>query len=257
MTKEELKLRLDKALEVASHAAEYLLSHEALRNTISVKAVNDYVTIADKNSEALIEKELKAAFPSDSFYGEESGKHGEGDNLWIIDPIDGTVDFINSFPCYTVSIAFKDKDGIELGVVIVPRQNEVFYAMKGEGAFLNGKRITTNENAELKRALAILVPPHRIHSYLDSYMAKMRRLYEVVSDVRSIGSAALSLCYVASGRCDMYYEMGLRLYDIAAGALILEEAGGSIKYVNPDEDFLEIVASSEKNHSKYLEIICD
>lgn len=257
MIKEELELRYQKALDVAERASSFLLSHESLRRSVSDKAANDYVTAADKKAEELIESELRCTFPDDSFLGEEGGREGESDKLWIIDPIDGTVNFMNSFPCYTISIAFRDKDGMQLGVVALPRQNEVFSAMAGEGAFLNGERIHTEENADTKKSLALLVPPHRIHQYLDDYMAKMRRLYEVISDVRSIGSAALSLCYVAAGRCDMYYEMGLHIYDIAAGALIVKEAGGTVTYLNDDEDFIEIVASSEKNHSGYLEIIRD
>ncbi len=257
MRKEELELRYQKALEVATKASSFLLSHESLRCSVSDKAANDYVTVADKKAEELIESELRCAFPDDSFLGEEGGREGESDKLWIIDPIDGTVNFMNSFPCYTISIAFRDKDGMQLGVVALPRQNEVFSAMAGVGAFLNGERIHTEENADMKKSLALLVPPHRIHQYLDCYMAKMRRLYEVISDVRSIGSAALSLCYVAAGRCDMYYEMGLHIYDIAAGALIVKEAGGTVTYLNDDEDFIEIVASSEKNHSRYMEIIRD
>lgn len=257
MRKEEIELRYSKALEVANKVSSFLLSHESLRRSVSDKAANDYVTAADKKAEEIIEGELRCAFPDDSFYGEESGKSGDSENTWIIDPIDGTVNFMNSFPCYTISIAFRDEDGMKLGVVALPRQYEVFSAIYGEGAFLNGEKIHTEESAEMRKSLALLVPPHRIHQYLDGYMAKMRRLYEVISDVRSIGSAALSLCYVASGRCDMYYEKGLHIYDIAAGALIVKEAGGSVTYINDDEDFIEIVASSEKNHSKYMEIISD
>ncbi len=257
MREEEIELRYKKALEVADKVSAFLLSHESLRRNVSDKAANDYVTAADKKAEEMIERELKSAFPDDSFYGEEGGREGDSDNLWIIDPIDGTVNFMNSFPCYTISIAFKDEDCMRLGVVALPRQNEVFSAIAGKGAFLNGERIHTEENGDMKKSLALLVPPHRIHQYLDGYMAKMRKLYEVISDVRSIGSAALSLCYVAAGRCDMYYEIGLHIYDIAAGALIVKEAGGAVTYINDDEDFIEIVASSDRNHRKYLEIIND
>ena len=219
--------------------------------------MNDYVTAADKKCEELIEKNLSIAFPDDSFYGEESGEKGDSQNCWIIDPIDGTVNFMCDFPDYTISIAFRDEDGIQLGVVAVPRQKEVFYAVKGEGAFLNGSPIHTSENADLSKTLALLVPPHRRHEYLDEYMAKMRRFYDHISDVRSIGSAALSLCYVASGRCSMYYEIGLHTYDMAAGALIVEEAGGKVTLINPDPDFIEIAASGSSFHSKMLEIIND
>lgn len=255
MNKDGIKSRLDKALSVAEHASEFLLEHESLRTSITSKAVNDYVTAADKKCEELIERELSSAFPEDSFYGEEGGEKGDSKNCWIIDPIDGTVNFMSDFPDYTISIAFRDEKGVQLGVVAVPRQKEVFYAMKGYGAFLNGERIHTAETVDINKTLALLVPPHRIHKYLDSYMAKMRRFYDSISDVRSIGSAALSLCYVAAGRCSMYYEMGLHTYDMAAGALIVEEAGGSVVLINPDPDFIEIAASASVFKDKMIEII--
>ncbi len=164
---------------------------------------------------------------------------------------------MSDFPDYTISIAFRDEEGVKIGIVAVPRQGEVFSAVKGCGAFLNGRRIHTAEDADLGKTLALLVPPHRIHSYLDSYMARMRRFYEYISDVRSIGSAALSLCYVAAGRCSMYYEMGLHTYDMAAGALISEEAGGKVTLINPDQDFIEIAASASSFHDVMLGIIND
>mgnify|MGYP002675339332 CR=1 FL=1 len=255
MNSDGIHQRLEKALEVVEIASRFLLEHENLRTSITSKAANDYVTAADKKCEELIEKNLSDAFPDDSFYGEEGGERGNSKDCWIIDPIDGTVNFMCDFPNYTISIAFRDEDGVKLGIVAVPRQKEVFYAVKGEGAFLNGSYIHTVENVDLSKTLALLVPPHRVHKYLDAYMIKMRRFYDCISDVRSIGSAALSLCYVASGRCSMYYEMGLHTYDMAAGALIVEEAGGSVTLINPDPDFIEIAASGSSYHVKMLEII--
>lgn len=253
----DLKVRFDKALEIADKASAFLLSHENLRSEISEKGTNDFVTVADRKCEELIISSILEAFPSDSIFGEESGRHGGCRNRWIIDPIDGTVDFMSSFPDYTVSIAFEDDNGIAFGVVAVPRQHEVFSAFRGQGAFLNGKRIHTDESTPVSETVAILVPPHRYHDLLDGYMKQMRRFYETVSDMRSLGSAAISLCYVASGRVSMYYELGLHLYDIAAGLVILREAGGKVTLLSDDEDWLDVAASCTAYHDRMMEIIND
>lgn len=250
----ELKKRLDAALAAAEKAKEFLLSHEKMRFSVSDKGENDYVTEADKKSEKLIKDELLSLFPCDGWYGEESGKDGDEKRRWIVDPIDGTVDFMWSFPLYTVSIAFEDEEGIALGVVILPSQNEVFYALRGSGAFLNGERITLPEDIEVRKSLALLVPPHRVHDKLDEYIVRMRRFYDHFSDMRSIGSAACSLCYVASGRCASYYEEYLHLYDIAAGVLILREAGGMVS-LKEEGDYISVAASHKKVHSLVLELI--
>ncbi len=254
MEDRELKKRLDAALSVAEKAKEFLLSHEKMRFSVSDKGENDYVTEADKKSEKLIKDELLSLFPYDGWYGEESGKDGDEKRRWIVDPIDGTVDFMWSFPLYTVSIAFEDEDGIALGVVILPSQDEVFYALRGSGAFLNGERITLSDDIEVRKSLALLVPPHRVHEKLDEYIVRMRRFYDHFSDMRSIGSAACSLCYVASGRCASYYEEYLHLYDIAAGVLILREAGGMVS-LKKEGDYISVAASHKKVHGLVLELI--
>ena len=237
MDKAGLGRRFAEAERIARKASGFLLSHEDLRSEIAEKAENDYVTSADRECERLIISEIRRSFPDD------------------IDPIDGTVDFMASFPDYTVSIAFQDEDGIAFGVVAVPRQGEIFTAMRGEGAYLNGKRIRTDEKLPLGESLAILVPPHRYHMYLHDYMMKMEKFYSFFSDMRSLGSAAISLCYVAAGRCSAYYELGLHIYDIAAGMLILSEAGGRISLTEKDGGWIDIAASSQQAYGKMMEIV--
>ncbi len=256
MTREEIEKRLQVALRVAEKASSFLLSHEAMRFSVDLKAENDFVTSADKASEELIYSEIRKEFPSDGWYGEETGKSGSEKRRWIVDPIDGTVDFMWSFPLYTVSIAFEDEEGPALGVIIVPRQKEVFYASRGNGAYLNGKRIWTMEDIDSRKSLAILVPPHRHHIHLDEYMVRMRRFYDHFTDVRNIGSAALSLCYVACGRSSIYYEEFLHLYDIAAGVVIVREAGGRVS-LKTDGDDISIVASASSVHETGLELVDD
>ena len=231
MDNASLHARFEEARKAVQQASIFLLSHEDLRSSITAKAENDYVTSADKECERLILSALAGKFPEDSFLGEESGTHGESRCRWIIDPIDGTVDFMASFPDYTISVAFEDEDGLAFGIVMVPRQNEEFSAFRGEGAWLNGKRIHTDETTPLNETLAILVPPHRHHRYL---------------------RAAISLCYVASGRVSMYYELGLHIYDCAAGIVIVREAGGSVTLLTEDEDWIEIAASSASAHEAMM-----
>ena len=255
MERSQLESRFEKAKAIARKASVFLLSHEELRTEISSKAENDYVTSADRECEKIIIDAIRQSFPSDPILGEETGENGKGRVRWIIDPIDGTVDFMASFPDYAVSIGFEEEDGIAFGVVSIPRQGELFSAIRGNGAFLNDKRIFTDERMPLSKSLAILVPPHRHHELLSGYMTKMERFYSVVSDMRSIGSAAASLCYVACGRACMYYELGLHIYDLAAGAMILTEAGGRITFFTDDESSLDIAASSASAHDAMLECI--
>ena len=222
------------------------------------KAVNDFVTSADKTVEVWIRERINALFPDDAILGEEEGlAAGQDGWLWVVDPIDGTVDFMASFPCYTISIAYEDEEGLAFGAIAVPRQNEVFIAIRGEGAFLNGKPIHTDEREDVSESLALLVPPHRDHSRMDGYMARMRRFYDLFSDMRSVGSAALSLCYVACGRCASYYELGLHIYDCAAGIVIVREAGGQATLLSDDEASIDIVATSSAVHGRVLGLLDD
>lgn len=251
----EMERRLTAALSVAEDAKRFLLEHEKMRFLVETKAENDYVTAADRTVEEMIRDGLKARFPSDGWYGEESGMSGDEKRRWIVDPVDGTVDFMWSFPLYTISIAYEDEEGTALGVVVFPRQDEVFYAIRGKGAFLDGKRLEVRNDTETGKTLAVLVPPHRRHEYLDEYLVKMRRFYDHFSDMRSIGSAAASICYIASGRCSIYYEEFLHIYDIAAAELVLREAGGRVSIRRKDEEYIDVLASSASVHELGLELI--
>lgn len=235
--------RFSFALSLAKEVSSFLVEKRKDGFSIEEKAVNDYVTEEDKAAEQMIRSRIEEYFPSDEILGEEYGASGSSDSLWIIDPIDGTVNYMNAFPCYTVSIAYAEKGETVFALVSVPEQNEIFHAIKGEGAYLNDKRINVS-SIEMRKALVILVPPHRRHEALDSYMASMRRLYELYSDVRSIGSAALSLSYLASGRVSCYYERFLHVYDIAAGLLIAEEAGAQIETKSYD-GYVDVLATAK------------
>lgn len=242
------------ALSLVRRCGEFLLEHESLRNNISVKHVNDYVTMADRTVEDMLVKAIHEEYPEDSFLAEESGISGSSQDRWIIDPIDGTVDFMNGFPGYTISVAFERDGEILFGMVYVPRQELMFRAYLGEGAFLDDERLHIEER-DLEKSLILLVPPHRRHEELDDYIEIERRLYEDFSDVRSIGSAAFSLCCTSASWCSAYYERFLNLYDIAAGLIIVREAGGIAEYSENEDGSLNILSGSPKAYGKVMEVL--
>lgn len=246
------------AKKMIVEAGEYLLSLKSEASSIQKKAENDFVTQADKKNEDYIIRCIKEFYPQDGVFGEESGKHDSKEaGRWVIDPIDGTVNFMHDFPCFTISIAYEDKDGeLIFGLVYVPSQKELFSAFKGEGASLNGTELKIKPS-DPEKGLALCVYPHRKREYLDYYQERMRKILDLVSDLRSVGSAALSLCYVAASRCVLYYEMFLNWYDIAAGILILKEAGGKL-YIKRENDYpIHILAASDIIFDKALEAIDD
>lgn len=250
-----IKQRYEFTKKLIKNAGAFLLEHKAERVNITAKSSNDYVTEADKKCEALIVSAIKKEYPEDGFYCEESGKENSDSSFtWVIDPIDGTVNYMNTFPLYSISIALKHNDEIVMGCVYVPEYDELFSAMKGCGSYLNGEKIETNKESEMKRSLALLVPPHRHYNELEYYMERYLKVLKAVSDERSIGSAAVSLCYVASGRCSIYYELCLHLYDFAAGALILEEAGGRVKLQPREEEMYDVISSCPQFFDKLLEL---
>lgn len=221
--------RNDFALALAREAGRYAKALRQEGLSVSQKAVNDFVTNADKAVEDFIHSRIAACFPDDAILGEEGGLSGGDDGwTWVVDPIDGTVNYMNGFPDYTVSIALMKCGETVFGAVCHPEADETFWAAKGQGAWLDGKRIGAS-TLPLDRGLALVVPPHRHHELLDGFIGGAKRLYGLVSDMRSIGSAACSLCYVACGRCSLYYEWGLKVWDIAAGVLIAREAGLTVR----------------------------
>lgn len=222
---------------------------------VNVKAENDFVTSADKANEERIRRYINLHFPSDAILGEEEGEsRGEDGFRWIVDPIDGTVNFMNGFPLFSISIALEYKGALVAGLVYIPYYDELFSAFKGSGARLNENPIQVTAESDLKRTLMLAVPPHRQHPHLDEYLAEERAMYEICSDIRSIGSAAVSLCYVASGRCSAYYERYLHIYDIAAGLVIVKEAGGEVKLHEVD-GIIDVVAGSPLAEAKLEEVL--
>ncbi len=239
-------------MDLLDKAGSHLLSVHDVR--LKEKTFNDYVTDADVAVEHMLIESIKKRYPSDGFFTEEEGEMAGSGGLWIIDPIDGTVDFMNGYPDYCISLCYRENGNDAFSFVTAPARGECFYAIAGQGAYLNGKRIYVSD-IESSKGLILMVPPHRRHEYLDDFWLRMRRLYEVFSDMRSIGSAAMSLCYVASGRASAYYERFLHLYDIAAGLQILSEAGGLVQ-LEVQDGIYDVSAANKRSFESLRRITC-
>lgn len=208
--------------------------------TIENKAANDFVSEVDKVAESAIIDEIKKAFPQHSILGEESGEIlGDSENQWIIDPLDGTTNYLHSFPQYAISIALYENGVAAHAVVYDPLKEELFYASKGEGAYLNEERIRTTKTHGLENALVGTGFPFKHPQHLDCYLDTFKAIHPQVSGIRRAGSAALDLAYVAAGRMDGFWEIGLNKWDIAAGALLIKEAGGFIGDFSGRDQYLE------------------
>jgi myo-inositol-1(or 4)-monophosphatase len=195
---------------------------------IESKGLNDYVTQIDVEAEAAIIEVLSEAYPSHSIIAEESGSSGTSDFKWIIDPIDGTLNFIHGFPSYAISIALQIKGRLEQAVIYDPTRDELYTASRGTGAQLNGQRIRVSSRTELDSSILGTGFPVRNKTDLSNYLLGFTTLLNKSADIRQTGSAALNLAYVACGRLDGYWEFNLHEWDIAAGALLMQESGGLI-----------------------------
>ena len=216
------------------------LDVEAVR--ISQKQVNDFVTEVDHAAEQAIIETLLTAYPGHGILAEETGNtHGakHSDYVWIIDPLDGTTNFIHGFPVYCVSIAMAFKGKIEQAVVYDPTRNDLFTATRGRGAFMNDRRIRVSKRTQLKDCLISTGFPFRPGDNFKNYMAMMADLMPRTAGLRRPGAAALDLAYVAAGFADGFFESGLSIWDVAAGSLLVTEAGGLIGNFTGEADFLE------------------
>ncbi|MES9813137.1 MAG: inositol monophosphatase family protein [Candidatus Thiodiazotropha sp.] len=228
------------------------------RLTISDKGSNDFVSEADRNAEAVIINLLREKYPHHAILAEESGKQGADDYIWIIDPLDGTTNFLHGFPQFAVSIALKIKGRLEVGVVYDPVSEEMYTACRGEGALLNDKKIRVSGRKGLNGALLGTGLPYRDFRFTDNYMGMLKALIKDSAGVRRPGSAALDFAYVAAGRMDGFWELGLREWDFAAGTLLVREAGGLVTDIGGGERYLEtgnVIAGNIKVHNAMLKCI--
>ena len=237
---------LDVAIEAAKAAGEALHEGFGGERSVRYKGEVDIVTEMDERAERIISEVLKEAFPDYGMLAEEGGMlKGEGDSRWIVDPLDGTTNYTHGLPIFAVSIALERAGEVACGVVYDPMRQELYAAERGEGATLNGRPIQVSDTDELIRALIVTDFPYD-RDEVSAAVELFGRFAVLTRSIRRLGSAALDLCYVASGRLDGYYERGVWAWDVAAGSLILEEAGGRITDYRGEEFDLEgrVVAAS-------------
>ncbi|MEJ2454525.1 MAG: inositol monophosphatase family protein [Candidatus Thiodiazotropha sp.] len=225
------------------------------RLTVADKGRNDFVTEVDRNAEAVIIGILRDKYPQHAILAEESGAQSGNDFEWIIDPLDGTTNFLHGLPQFAVSIALKVKGRLDLGVVYDPIKEEMFTASRGEGALLNDRKIRVSNRKGLEGALLGTGIPYRDLRFMDNYLGMLKDLTRDTAGIRRPGSAALDFAYVACGRTDGFWELGLSEWDFAAGALLVREAGGLVTDIGGGERFLEtgnVIAGSIKVHNAML-----
>lgn len=221
---------VETAMRAARAAAGEMLSHWDHLN-IDFKAINDLVTQADVAAERIIKEHIESAFPTHGIYAEESLERASlfSDHVWIVDPLDGTTNFANKIPHFSVSIAYAQKGEVQMGLVYDVVKDEMFHAIKGEGAFLNGAPISVSNKAAVNQSIICTGFAYERGPLMRATLAAVQRLFEAnMRGLRRLGSAALDFCWVACGRLDGYFEYSLKPWDFAAGALILTEAGGRI-----------------------------
>ena len=252
---------LNIAIRAAHHAGDFIVRkiNKLPDLRVEVKARNDFVSEVDHRAEARIVDDLLKAYPDHGIVAEESGViEGTGEYRWIIDPLDGTTNFIHGFPQYAVSIACEHRGRLAHGVIYDPYKQELFAASRGDGATLNNRRIRVSKIPSVEGALLGTGFPFKNPQHIDEYLKLFGAFFKKASDMRRAGSAALDLAYVAAGRLDGFWESGLNTWDIAAGALIVREAGGLITDYDGDEHYLdkgEVVAGNPKITADMLRTI--
>ncbi len=228
------------------------------RLKVSQKGAHDLVSEVDLQAEAEIIRTLRHIYPDHAILAEESGRSGENEFEWVIDPLDGTTNYLHGFPHYAISIALRQQGRLVSGVVYDPLRQEIFTASKGDGARLNDRRIRVRGASVLEESLIGTGFPFRHPRYREAYLAALGDLFGRCREIRRAGSAALDLAYVAAGRLDGYFELGLAPWDSAAGALLVQEAGGLVGDLEGGHRFLDtgqIVAGNPRIFKALLQQI--
>jgi myo-inositol-1(or 4)-monophosphatase len=240
------------AVRAARRAGELMIRQLNRLETLEIteKNRNEYVTEVDHMAEDAIIEVIYDHYPEHSILAEERGQQGDHEYQWIIDPLDGTTNYIHGFPVFSVSIAVAHKGQLEHGVVYDPLRQEIFSASRGQGAQLDGRKIRVSKRDRMDYSLIATGFPYRANKkHLDDYLEMLKCVITTSAGIRRPGSAALDLCYVAAGRVDGFWELGLNIWDIAAGALMIKEAGGRISDYQGADTYLEsgdVVAGNPK-----------
>ncbi len=251
---------LNTAVKAARRAATIInrASNDLDSLTVRAKQDNDFVSEVDQAAEQAIINVLLTAYPQHSILAEESGSTGDSEFQWIIDPLDGTTNFLHGFPQYAISIALTVRGQLDQAVVYDPTRNELFTASKGAGAFLNDRRIRVSRRTKLAESLIGTGFPYRDFTHLDAYTGMFRELVQKTSGLRRPGSAAIDLAWVAAGRTDGFFEIGLNPWDIAAGCLLIKEAGGLVSDFTGEDAYLKsgnVVAGNPKVFAQLLQTL--
>lgn len=250
---------LNIAIKAARRAGNIILRHADRLDTLNIenKGISDFVTEVDHMAEQEIIEIIRHAYPDHAILAEESGEHEGSSYQWIIDPLDGTTNFLHGYPQYAVSIAMMHAGKLESAVIFDPLRDELFTAHRGEGAQLNDRRLRVGKRKSLANTLLGTGFPFKNPDNLDAWIAMFREFITQSRGVRRAGSAALDLAYVASSRLDGFWEIGLKPWDMAAGVLLVQEAGGMVSELDDRGDFMKtgnILAASPYIHELMLPI---
>ena len=250
---------LNIAMRAARRAGDLIVKSLSRLDSLKIdsKGRNDFVTDIDRKAEADIIATIHRSYPEHAILAEESGRSGKGEFVWIIDPLDGTTNFLHGFPTFAVSIALQHKGRLEHGVVYDPMRQEFFTASRGDGAQLEGKKMRVSSQRTLEGSLIGTGFPFRAGAHVDEYLAMLKVVMSTAAGIRRPGAAALDLAYVAAGRIDGFWEFGLSPWDTAAGTLLIQEAGGRVGTPTGSEYTLgsNIVAGNPKVYQALLEVI--
>jgi myo-inositol-1(or 4)-monophosphatase len=251
---------LNIAVRAARRAGDLILRSLPRLDSIrvSTKGRNDFVSEVDRAAEQEIIATIRRSHPDHGFLAEESGRSGGDESVWIIDPLDGTTNFLHGNPVFAVSVALEQRGKLAHAVIYDPLRQELFTASRGDGAQLDGRRIRVSRQPGLEGALIGTGFPFRSNArWVDNYLAMMKAVMAITAGIRRPGAAALDLAYVAAGRLDGFWEIGLHPWDTAAGTLIIREAGGQVGTLTGEEYRMgkDIVAGNPKVYAGLLEIL--
>jgi myo-inositol-1(or 4)-monophosphatase len=251
---------LSAAIDAARAAGAVIREGALNRGSLAIerKTVNDFVSIVDKGAERIIIDTLAARYPDHAFRAEESGAAGASRYTWVIDPLDGTTNFLHGIPYYCVSVALQIDDTVVVGVIFDPTSGRLFTAMRGHGAYLDGARIHVSGRPSLTEAVLGTGLPFKDWHYLDDYLASLRIIMQRCAGIRRPGAAALDLAYVSAGWTDGHWEKGLNPWDVAAGSLLVQEAGGVVSTFSGNSAFVssgQIVAGAPGVHAELVDVL--
>lgn len=258
----QLQLVLGKVISTAKETGAWIRSQRETfaADRVEMKGLNDLVSYVDKGAEQRIVTDLVQHFPAAGFIVEENTASGRKEYNWIVDPLDGTTNFVHNVPCYAISIALEHQGQIILGVVYEITRDECFYATLGGGAYLNFKSIWVSETRNVKDSLVATGFPIYNFERIEPYLKTLEHLMRNTHGIRRIGAAAADLCYLACGRFDVFFEYNLNPWDVAAGALIVKEAGGTVTDFNSGNGWLfgkELIATNSLIQNEFNAIMRD